>query len=274
MKLVQSDNQITITKGGTSQIVSGIAFVVGGIIVAALPFTSITLSSGHKLPSYISLVGLVFIAIGILSFVFARKEVTTIQKGGNTTVTITRVIGQKSAQQSFPTSSISLVRLVTYSNNANPNNIGSDMNNLAQSNNRQSVLSLELNNNDVVQLGVASSSANLSIGGMNVNSIVSHAPLHKEAETLSNFLGVPLDAQDSTSVQGAFGAITDAFNTSRQGQAQSTFTQNSSPAPSTQQQQPIQNQFTPPVQNYNQPPQPQEDQNPTNQSNPPTTSQL
>jgi hypothetical protein len=150
--------------------------------------------NGKKAPIWMALIGLVFVVGGLIALFKANSRTTTIEKGADTTVQSKGLFGG-SAQQSFPTANVTAVRLSTSlaANNANNSNSGSQ---------RNSVLQLVLNDNSLVDLGSAGGGS-FTFNGMNVGSLITKAPLSKEADQLSAFLNVPLQANDSSTIAGA-----------------------------------------------------------------------
>jgi hypothetical protein len=229
MKITQTDNQIVIKQGGVTQLIGGITFIVIGIGLAiAIGGGLVKSSNGQKPSPLIALFGVVFAVIGVLVFLTAKNRTIVIEKGGNTTVDAKKLIGGKDVNQSFPTTSIIAVRLNTYMDSTSSTGMNNSGVSFGNNNNsqRRSTLSLLLNNNDMVELGSSGSSGSgLNINGMNVGSLISKAPLSKEAGQISTFLGVPLQADDNSSIAGAIHSAVDMFKQAKNGQPTS-FNQN------------------------------------------------
>lgn len=222
MKITQSNDQLIINEAGRGQLIGGILLIIVGIVLAIVLGAGLLHTNGNKPPAWSAVFGLVFLVVGALLMRTAQNAVYTLQKGGNTVVDTRRLIGGKSAEQSFPTASIVAVRLETYfdyngvNNNMN-NNMNNNWNNNMGMNNmngqmqRRSTLSLLLNNNDLVQIGTKSSGGGVSVNGVGMNGIFSKAPLSNEANQIATFLGVPLQANDETSLAGGVQAVTNMF---------------------------------------------------------------
>lgn len=206
MKLNQNGNTLQIRTNGIGQIITGgFTTILGiGIIIASLLHIA-------NIPTLVSLIGVVFVLISFFVIKSAQNRTVTIESGGATTINAKRLIGGKVEQQSFPTADIAAVRLDTGTDTttSTDNSQGTD--------NRQSTLSLMLKNNDIVQLGTArSNSGGLSVNGMNLGNMILKAPLSKEAEQISQFLNVPLQAVDVSSVAGALDAVTNMMKSGNQ----------------------------------------------------------
>lgn len=209
MKIIQTNNQIEIKTGAVGQVITGILAIGGGVVFSGAVLSGVV---GKNTPAWIAVFGLVGLVVGGLILKFADTRKVTIQTGGDTTITAKRVVGGKTANQTFPTASIVAVRLSTYvdysSNNSD--NSGSSFNTSGPGQ-RRSNLSLLLGNNDLVELGTSGGGGGVSINGMNVSSLIQKAPLSKEANQIATFLHVPLQADDNSSVAGAVQSVVKAF---------------------------------------------------------------
>lgn len=208
MKVIQSGDQLELRSSGIGQLLIGIIFTVIGIGLTILLLTTPS-DNGKKAPLWSVLIGLVFIIAGILAAIFAKNRSVVMRKGGDTTVTAKRLFGGAPQQQSVPTASIVAVRLSTYIDNTGNTSSNGSMGN--PQNSRRSVLSLVLNNNDIIEAGSSGGKGGFSINGLNVSSLIMKAPLSKEANETANFLGVPLQADDTSSIAGAVRSVKAAF---------------------------------------------------------------
>ncbi len=189
---------------------------------------------GNNTPPLVGLVGLVFVIIGGLILMSARSMDTVMQRGGNITITATRVIGKNTQQQSIPITDVAAVRLVTYLQSTSSSTNSSDgfsiSSGAAGQSRRRSELSLLLKNNDLVELASSDSSGgSFSVGGMNLSQLVQKAPLSNEAAEIANFLGVELQADDNSSVASAVKSVFNAFKSATD-EAQPTQVANIAPA--------------------------------------------
>lgn len=203
MKVIQTDNQIEIKSSGIGQLITSIIISLVGIGLTIFVFAGPPDDKGNKMPIWMAGIGLAFVAVGIGFLLFSKNRSTVIQKDGTTTITAKRILGGQTQNTSFPTSNITSVRLSTYADNT----ANSGMQ-------RRSVLELVLNNNDIIDIG-SSSSRGVSFNGMNVGSLIMKAPLSKEANQIASFLGVPLDANDASSIAGAVKSVTSAFQSTK-----------------------------------------------------------
>jgi hypothetical protein len=212
MKVTQTADQIELDSSGFGQLLLGVILIIAGVLVAIFMHGS-TGDDGKQAPIWVTLIGVGIAIGGLLSIIFARNRSVVVQRGGNATVRTKRLIGGGTQEQSVPAASIVAVRLSTYLQNTGSDNntVGND-----PANSRRSVLYLVLNNNDLVQVGSSGSSNGFSMNGLNIGGLISKAPLSKEAGQLSEFLGVPLQADDTSSIAGAVRSLKSAF---QQGQA-------------------------------------------------------
>jgi uncharacterized membrane protein len=202
MKLTQINNQLEIKTSSVGVAVTGIVFIIVGILLAIFILNGFAKKeNGEPESPWVSLFGLVFVVIGYLLAWFAKNKKTVLQQGANTIVSVRRVLGGKTDEQSFPTANITAVQLYTYMDNTI---------NSSSSPSRRSTLSLLLNNNDIVELGSAGKNG-FTFNGMNMGNLIRKAPLSKEANQVATFLGVPLQSSDVSSIPGAVQSIKQAF---------------------------------------------------------------
>jgi hypothetical protein len=224
MKITQTDTQIELKSNGIGQFLLGVALTVVGVGVTFF-LVAVPSDNGKKAPAWSYLVGLAFALVGILAAISAKNRTIVGQKGGETTVRDKRLLGGSPRQQSVPTANIIAVRLYTYAqSNATDGGLNSNAGTT-----RRSVLSLVLNNNDVIEIG-SSGNSGFSFNGMNIGSLIAKAPLSKEANQVAAFLGVPLQADDASSITGALKSVKEAFGQGQAPQAPQA-TSSSSPQP-------------------------------------------
>jgi hypothetical protein len=222
MKITQTDTQIELRSSGLGQLVIGIVTILVGIGVIIVLLGSSS-DNGKKAPAWSVLIGIFFIIFGVLMALFAKNRTVTVRKGGDTSVSAKRVLGSNPQQQTVPTANIVAVRLSTYMENNNGSNGGSGGISGGDSSSRRSVLSLVLNNNDLIEVGGSGGGmGGFNINGINVSSLITKAPLSKEANQVATFLGVPLQADDTSSIAGAIKSIGTAFHQESSQPAQST----------------------------------------------------
>lgn len=212
MKVITSGDQLELRSSGLGQFLGGILMVAVGIVVTVL-LLGTTSSNGKKAPVWSVIIGVVFVIFGVVMVIFAKNRSVVMRKGGDTTVRLKRVFGGTPQQQSVPTASIVAVRLSTFMQNSGTTAGGVGVSSAGNpQNSRRSVLSLVLNNNDLIEVGASSGTlGGLNVNGMNVTSLISKAPLSKEANEAANFLGVPLQADDTSSIAGAVRSLKNAF---------------------------------------------------------------
>lgn len=190
-------NTLEIKSGGASAVVIGFIFLAIGVVVAIVGIGTSAPSPliGHG-------IGAIFIVIGLISMLVASSETVVLRKGAQSSVEKRRVIGGSIRSQTFDTSLISAVQLVTSINTTTPTGSstipGTTQTGLS-TNSRRSVLSLLLNDNSKIVVGMTNGSGT-SVNGMNVTGLIQKAPLANEAKQIADFLGVPLDAGDYTNL--------------------------------------------------------------------------
>jgi len=215
MKFIQTDTQTEIRMGASTQLIVSIIFIIVGAAISIgglhLPNNShgqtataangsTTTTSAHAGPILIGF-GLVFFIVGVLTALNAKSERTLIVKGGNTTVTTRRLLGGATVSQSFPTASIKTVRLNSYisGTNTGPTNGG-----------RQSNISLVLVDNTIVDVATKAGNG-FKVNGLSLSSLIGKPPLTNEANQLSQFLGVPLESADMSSIAGMINTVRNAW---------------------------------------------------------------
>ncbi len=207
MKIIQTNNQLQIKNSGIGQFIMGLLIILAGIGFSIFTLVGPADDNGNKLPIWTVAIGLVVIIIGIVTLLFSKNRTATIEQNGTTTITAKRLLGGQPENISFPTSDIVSVRLSTYADNTASNNMQNNMQ-------RRSVLQLVLKNNDLADIG-GSSSGGFSFNGMNIGGLLTKAPLSKEADQIASFIGVPLDANDASSISGAIKSVTSAFQSNK-----------------------------------------------------------
>lgn len=184
------DNSITITNGAVGSLLGGFAcMAVGvGVIVAVIVFSK--QAEGNTMAAY--LFGGIFALVGLVISLTAASTKIVLRKGGESTISSHRIIGGKRTAQSFQTADVVSVRLLT----------GRVMNGSGdpemQQNERRSVLSLVLKDNSLVELASKATGGGLSVNGMQVGNLIQKAPLSSEAQQIADYLGVGLEAADTS----------------------------------------------------------------------------
>lgn len=202
MKIQTSGDQMIIKTGGITQLVLGIVFVLVGVFTAALPFIGITSNNGEKVPAWVSLFGLAFLAVGIYLLLSAKNRAISLVKNGQSNVTEKKLLGGGVKSQNFQTSVIVAVDLSTR------NETESSGANDRSTTERRSDLKLILNDNSTVDVTSSASRGGFNLNGVDMTNIVRKAPLSREAEQIAAFLGVPVKYEDASSMQGLRDLIT------------------------------------------------------------------
>lgn len=220
MKLTQTNDQLEIKTNGAGTLAFGIILILAGL-AAAIFLPGMTNEDGSKTPNWVALIGIAIMVFGCIISFFAKNRKITIQKAGNTIITDKRLIGGKMQEQSVPTADIKAVNLYTYLDNSTD----SDGRN---NNTRRSTLSLILNNSDVIEIG-NSGQGGFSFNGMSVGNLIFKAPLSKEAGQISSFLGLPLLADNTTTISGAVKSLKAALAQPSQEQPPTELSPNTHP---------------------------------------------
>ncbi|HET6924341.1 MAG TPA: hypothetical protein VFH39_00740 [Candidatus Saccharimonadales bacterium] len=239
MKFIQTDNQIEIRMAGTRQALVaaivlsiGVALAVFGLHLPNNATTRTTVSSngttttvGPHAGLIMLLFGIGFGFVGLWMLLAARSRRTIIVKNGETTLTVRRLVGGQPESKSFATSTIKAVRLNSY------------MSGTSGAGTRESTILLVLNDNTLVDIA-DKGSGGFTMNGINLAGLFRRPPLTDEANRLSQFLGMPLDASDMSSVTGALNTVRDVWLSKGDPQAklqriEQTFTQGLPPAEAT-----------------------------------------
>lgn len=205
MKLTNQNNQITIKSGGFGQVLLGFALVVFGIGLVVVILLGVGEQNGSK--AFGLGAGLLFAVIGVAISLFAKSQTVSIIKGGTTTVEIKRMIGSKTTNQSLSTNAIAAVLLQTRLSRSSSQD-GDSTTSLV------GVLSLQLSDGSVIDLG-SKSAGTTSVNGMSLGGI-RKAPLQQEANTLVEYLQVPLQTlTPGMNPGGIIGAVQNAVQSNQ-----------------------------------------------------------
>lgn len=205
MKITQTDNQMEIKTSGTFALLCGILLLIVGIVVLVTVLTGIWKIQGNGQSTAIigPIVGIVMAVGGVASAFLARNRNTTLQKNSTSTVTQKHILFGREKIISFNTKRIQAVCLMTEYRNSSGN---SGMQ-------RRSQLSLMLDDNSLVPVARSAGSSSSSINGLNVTSLVMKAPLSKQADQISQFLGVPIKSSgDVQSLGGVINSVVEAVH--------------------------------------------------------------
>jgi hypothetical protein len=187
MKITQTDNQMEIKTSGIPSIIAGVIVILIGLAVVGLLIANgFKDSSGKSSSILIPILGLVFAVVGVFCVIFAANRDIILQKGGTSSVSSKRIFGGKLKSVSFETKRIIAVSLMTGYQMTGSGNASNPQ--------RESQLSLVLDDNSLVKIGQKSGSGGFSLNGFNISGLITKAPLGKQADQISAFLGVPLQS--------------------------------------------------------------------------------
>lgn len=204
MKIQTTGEQMQIKTGGITQLIMGVVFSLVGAGVAILPFLGVESSDGKKMPIWLGLIGLVFLALGVYLVLSAKNTIITLVKNGQSNVTAKRLLGGSAQTQNFQTSAIIAVNLSTRNEYVNTGTAGTNNRSTTQ---RRSDLHLILNDNSTIEI-TSSGQSGVGFNGFNMTSLVRKAPLSREAEQIAGFLGVQVKYEDFSSIEGIKNLIT------------------------------------------------------------------
>lgn len=202
MKIYQTDTQIEIKTSGLPRAILGIVVAILGIILAIAMLVGITRTGdGTTSPPWASLIGLIFLVVGVLLAFLSTNRDIILQRGGISSVNAKRVFGGQSKTESFDTIRVIAVNLSTHFASSNSS---------SSSRQRRSNLSLILDDNSRVEIANSSGSS-FSFNGISLTDLIAKAPLGKEANQIAAFLGVPLQSADMTNPIALIKSVASAF---------------------------------------------------------------
>ena len=186
MKYRQTANEAMLSTRRAPQIAASLVGIAAGIVIIVT----------GKMAQTPALFGAVFIVAGIISGLVPRGQRTTIVKGGEITIMSRALIGG-SKMRSFQTNSIVGLLLDAYTSRM--------VDGQAEASRRSTLYALFADHTveDIAHEG----ESKLTVNGINISSIFGRPPLTKEAEQLSQFLGVELIQNDSTSIPNAINSF-------------------------------------------------------------------
>lgn len=207
MKITQTESTIEIKQSGLGQIIAGGITVLIGVAVVIVFLSGMV--SNVEAPGWVApLIGVVMIVFGIFFILMSRDKTIIIEKAGQVIVRTKKLIGGSANQATVPTADVVAVRLSTYIDNTGSTQ---NRNHGRSDGSKRSTLSLILKNNDTIELGTSTTMVGGSrVNGVDVANLIMKAPLSKEAEQVATFLGVPLQADDTSSLVGAVQSIKNA----------------------------------------------------------------
>lgn len=196
MKMIKTNNQIEFKDNGWLSLVVAIILTIAGIALLAVAITD-----GMNL--VMLGIGAILLLIGAAIALLAKKKVVTVVKDGEVSVYQKRLLFGKPVTQSVPVSRVKAVRLQTSTETRSNSNDKSDRPS------RTSRLTLVLDDNTLVEVARKSQN-NSSVNEINLNAF-KKAPLSKEGQALAEFLGLELDAADTSTLKGAVDMFKNAF---------------------------------------------------------------
>lgn len=199
---------MNIKTSGISQVVGGAIFALAGLAIAIAFLLS-------RSPVF-SLFGLIVAAIGGYTVWSASNREIVIVKGGTSTIRSTKVFRSNTQEDSFDTSTVASVRLATGSGINSGSDFNNNSSNNSSNNQRTSTLWLVLKNNDTIEIASKSGSGGFSINGMSIGGLIQKAPLSKEASQVATFLGLQVDAFDSSNPAAAIKSVVNALKSASQ----------------------------------------------------------
>lgn len=183
MKITQNNDRLTIISSGLKTVLFGLVFTIVGV--------ELTVSFLQDAKSYVPIFfSAVFGLVGVMLISFSKKRTIIIEQE-QTCLIDKYVIGGKPNQQTISTADIIAVNL-DVNTNVDRDSDGTT------SKTRTGSLALVLKNNDLIKIESSSGGFDaLTINGLNLGSLISKAPLSKEAEQIAAFLQVPMQSTTS-----------------------------------------------------------------------------
>lgn len=188
MKFIQTDNQVFIRQRLGSYGLAAV-FVIVGIILVVTGLNGATSSNGTFI-----LVGAIFALAGSAVLGLTANREVTIVANGATTIAIKRLF--HATEQNFPTSTIKGIRLVT---------------SFVRNGQKGGTILLVMENGASLVIMEKSGGTRFTLNGIPL-SFGRKSPLQKEASQLSDFLHVPLDQNNLTSIAGITNTVQEVMH--------------------------------------------------------------
>ena len=184
-----SNDELQIQSSGKWVFIFGIALIPIGIAAGVALF----LTQENKMTG---LIGLAALAVGAALIFFAENKTITLRKSGLSSITTSKLMSSETRKQEFDARGAQFIELQVSRETSNDTN-GSKNTSLS------SEMYLHIPNTVATLLARESNSLNFSVGVLDFGELLGHAPLQKEAQIVADFLGVPVQINDMSSIMGA-----------------------------------------------------------------------
>ncbi len=184
-----NESELELSENGKIVLLIGIVLIVGGIVAASW----VLLTQDDKLAA---LIGVFAAASGVIALVLASNKQIVIRKNSDSTVRQTRLISKQVKQRSFDARQASMVELEVQQRTETDGKGKKDKS-------IDSVIRLILLNDDKVELDRSSFNGGSKGSQLNGVELTSFSPMKSEAQAIADFLGIPLQVNDLSSLAGA-----------------------------------------------------------------------
>ncbi|MBP6042189.1 hypothetical protein KA529_04170, partial [Candidatus Saccharibacteria bacterium] len=182
-------SELELSENGKIVLLIGIVLIVGGIVAASW----VLLTQDDKLAA---LIGVFAAASGVIALVLASNKQIVIRKNSDSTVRQTRLISKQVKQRSFDARQASMVELEVQQRTETDGKGKKDKS-------IDSVIRLILLNDDKVELDRSSFNGGSKGSQLNGVELASFSPMKSEAQAIADFLDIPLQINDLSTLAGA-----------------------------------------------------------------------
>lgn len=184
-----NESELELSENGKIVLLIGIVLIVGGIVAASW----VLLTQDDKIAA---LIGVFAAASGVIALVLASNKQIVIRKNSDSTVRQTRLISKQVKQRSFDARQASMVELEVQQRTETDGKGKKDKS-------IDSVIRLILLNDDKVELDRSSFNGGSKGSQLNGVELASFSPMKSEAQAIADFLDIPLQINDLSTLAGA-----------------------------------------------------------------------
>ena len=184
-----NESELELSENGKIVLLIGIVLIVGGIVAASW----VLLTQDDKKAA---LIGVFAAASGVIALVLASNKQIVIRKNSDSTVRQTRLISKQVKQRSFDARQASMVELEVQQRTETDGKGKKDKS-------IDSVIRLILLNDDKVELDRSSFNGGSKGSQLNGVELASFSPMKSEAQAIADFLDIPLQINDLSTLAGA-----------------------------------------------------------------------
>ena len=184
-----NESELELSENGKIVLLIGIVLIVVGIVAAIW----ILLTQDDKLAA---LIGVFATVAGVIALMLASNKQIIIRKNSESTVRQTRLISKQVKQRSFDARQASMVELEVQQRTETDGKGKKDKS-------IDSVIRLILLNDDKVELDRSSFNGCSKGSQLNGVELASFSPMKSEAQAIADFLDIPLQINDLSTLAGA-----------------------------------------------------------------------